>query len=193
MRGLGAIAFIGKGNTLLWWAKARVLLDSPPDVPKLCGPTQQSHMLARCVLDGPRRAYIKVGEMGPCKWLGSIAFSMFWANSNSSARATHSHGGPMQELCLTALPMSPNYVGPHTQQSRMLARCVLDGPRRAYIKVGEMGRCECLGAIAFSMFWANSNSSARATHSHSGPMQDFHLRALPMSTNYVGPHNSLIC
>src|SRR5260221_9481232 len=110
---LGQLDFIGKSNAFPWWANARISLDSPPDVPKLCGPTQQSHMLARCVLDGPRRAYIKVGEMGPCKWLGSIAFSMFWANSNSSARATHSHGGPMQELCLTALPISPNYIGPH--------------------------------------------------------------------------------
>src|SRR5260221_76321 len=64
---LGQLELIGKGNTLLWWAKARVSLDSPPDVPKLCGPTQQSRMLARCVLDGLRRAYITVGEIGQCE------------------------------------------------------------------------------------------------------------------------------
>src|SRR5260221_10106419 len=75
----------------------------------------------------------------------------------------------------------------------MLAHCVLDGPTRAYITVHEMGPCECLGAIASAMFWANSNSSARATHSHGGPRQEFHLTALPMSPNYVGPHNSLAC
>src|SRR5712691_5070876 len=50
-----------------------------------------------------------------------------------------------------------------------------------------------LGAIAFSMFWANSNSSARAMYSHGGPIQEFRLTALPMSPNYVGPHNSLAC
>jgi hypothetical protein len=136
------------------------------------------------------RAYITAHEMGPCKCLGAIASSMFWANPNSLARATHSHGGPRQEFRLTALPMS--LCGP-TQQSRILAHCVLGGPTRAYITVHEMGPCECLGAIASAMFWANSNSSARATHSYGGPRQEFRLTALPMSPNYVGPHNSLAC
>ncbi len=74
---LGQLELIGKGNASPWWANARISLDSPPDVRKLCGPTQQSRMLARCVLDGPRRACTTVGEMGPYKCLGAIAFSMF--------------------------------------------------------------------------------------------------------------------
>src|SRR5260221_10962485 len=110
---LGQLELIGKGNTFPWWANARISLDSPPEVLILCGEAQQPRICVSCVLDGARRTYIKVGEMGPCECLGAIAFSMFWANSNSSARATHSHGGPRQEFHLTALPMSPNYVGPH--------------------------------------------------------------------------------
>src|SRR5260221_3259210 len=106
---LGQLELIGKGNTSAWCANARISLDSSPDVPKLCGPTQQSRMLTRCVIDGPRRAYIKVGEMGPCECLGAIAFSMFWANSNSSARATHSHGGPRQEFRWAPVPMSSHH------------------------------------------------------------------------------------
>src|SRR5260221_8351483 len=89
--------------TTLFRSNTRISLDSPPDVRKICGPTQQSRMLAHCVLDGPTRAYITAHEMGPCKCLGAIASSMFWANPNSSARATHSEGGPTQDLRFTAL------------------------------------------------------------------------------------------
>jgi hypothetical protein len=152
-------------------------------------------MLARCVLGGQTRAYITVNKMGLCKCLGALAFSMVWASSNTSARAAHSHGGPMQECRFTALPDVSKLCGP-TQKSRVLPCCVIDWPIRAtcpYITVHEMGPHEYLGTLAFSMVWANSNPSARAAHSHGGPMQEFSFTALPMSANYVGPHKSLEC
>src|SRR6267378_275780 len=185
---LGQLELIGKGNTFPWWANARISLDSPPDVPKLCGPTQQSRMLVGCVPDGPTRAtclylwcmkwaHASAHVLGQLELIGKGNTLLWWAKARVS---------------LDSPPDVPKLCGP-TQQSRMLAHCVLDGPRQAYIKVGEMGRCECLGAIAFSMLWANSNSSVRATHSYGGPRQEFRLTALPKSPNYVGPHNSLAC
>src|SRR5260221_222565 len=63
---LGQLELIGKGNTLPWWANARVSLNSPPDVAKLCRPTQQSHMLACFVLNGPTRAICCILES--MKW-----------------------------------------------------------------------------------------------------------------------------
>src|SRR5260221_11329455 len=111
---LGKLELIGKSSAFTIQATASISVSSYPTVCKLCGPTQQSHIPVHCVLDGPILAYMTVGEMGPCKWLGAVAFSIFWANSNSSARETHSHGGAtMQECRLTALLMSAHYVGPH--------------------------------------------------------------------------------
>src|SRR5712691_6587607 len=110
---LGKLELIGKSSAFAMQATPSISVSGYPTVCKLCGPTQQSRMPVHCVLDGPTRAYMTVGEMGPCEWLGAVAFSMFWANSNSSARETHSHGGPIQEFHLTALLMSPNYMGPH--------------------------------------------------------------------------------
>ena len=39
-------------------------------------------------------------EVGPCGCLRTIIFTLLWASSSSSARAAHSHHGPVRANCL---------------------------------------------------------------------------------------------
>jgi hypothetical protein len=82
-------------------------------------------------------------EMGPCKHLAPISFSLLWANMSSLVRAVHSHHRPRQAFCSAAID---KYTGPcdsltlrpivcpvgqlnvFIALSHAMARCVHGGP-----------------------------------------------------------------
>jgi len=75
---------------------------------------------------------ITVHQIGPCEWLGATTFTLLCANSSSSARAVHLHGGPLRAFRFSNYPTATacKSCGP-TQQSRVLLYRVPDGLTQA--------------------------------------------------------------
>jgi len=130
---MGELELISKVSAFTLWAN----LSSHPARCKLCGPKQQSHVAANCVLDGPMRTNcpnITVHQMGPCEGMHMRASRPLWANVSLSTRSVHSHCG--QTLAATLL--ATNYAGPHDSLVQQPIVCL-------------MGQCELIAYILWGM------------------------------------------
>jgi len=103
----------------IMWAHTTVLRNSP-----LCAWWADTSYLS----------HITVHEMGPCKWLGAITFTLLWANSSSSGRASAFVWWATTSISFSSHPTACKSYGP-TQQPCVLARYVLGGPTRATCRI----------------------------------------------------------
>jgi len=103
----------------------------------------------------------------------------------------HLRGGPLRAFRSAACKS----CGP-TQQPRVLARCVLDGPTRAICRILQSMKWACASGLVWLCSPCSGPIQAHrqgAVHLHGGPLRAFHSASILLSANHVGPCNNLMC